>query len=153
MSSRPTHPSTRPGRRSRRLHMVGVFLTAITAVAALVAVNSASVGASPTPAAVSDTPAPNSPADVLVADHRAALGDVEWRAVDTLRAHAPELTDSVWCDAMGAHEGDWDGFADKVATAADNWSTSEDGMFEFVGVVVQSVCPERATAFLASTVG
>jgi len=141
MSTRPAaSPDDQP---ARRLHLVGAAIAAIAAIAALAAVNSAAVGAT--------TPDSQNAAPESRSAHRTALAQVDPQAIASLTHHAPDLADSEWCHAMEIHDGDWDGFASKVTTAADNWSNTEAGMFEFVGLVVQTVCPETAASFVAST--
>jgi hypothetical protein len=142
------HPESAQPRATtdRRLHLVVAFVAAIVAVLSLAAVNSASVGAN-----TGDAPADTSSGESANAGHRLALGQVDAQTIASLDHHAPALTDSVWCAAMSDHHGDWDGLSEQVSAAADKWATTTDGMFEFVGVVVQTVCPETAAAFLDST--
>ncbi len=138
--------------RDLRLHRVGILIAAIATVLTLAAVSAASVGA-----AVPDAPTNNDPAsdhsanNNSAAGHRAALAVVDAQAVATFDYHAPELGDSPWCAAMVEHAGDWDAFSAEVAAAAGDWATTHEGMFTLVGVTVQSICADTATAFLAST--
>jgi len=143
MSARP--PASSEDRRPRRLHLVGAAIAAVAAVAALVAVNSASVGAA--------VPDASDAVDDARQAHQSALTTSDPDAIATFSYHAPDVDGSEWCDSMDEHDGDWAGFADEVAAAAADWHNTEEAMFEFVGVIVQSVCPTTATAFVTSTNG